>query len=252
MLRDATAEAQTWPEPLAYEGWSAEKIIEAAALRDFAGRVALVSSFGAESVVLLHLVAQVDRSIPVLFGQTQMLFPETLAYQAEVADRLGLTDVRHMTPDPVDLAAADPVGRLHAENPDACCDIRKVRPLEKALGGFDAWLNGRKRSQSATRAGLGVVERDAAGRAKINPLADWSRDEVRAYMDRFNLPLHPLVSRGYPSIGCLPCTTPVAPGESPRAGRWRGRSKDECGIHVVDGRVVRMPTPAATGPFDKV
>ena len=232
-----------------YEGWPAERIV-AAAIADFDGRIALVSSFGAESVVLLHMVARVDRATPVLFGQTRMLFPETLVYQAEVAEKLGLTDVRHLTPDAAETAAVDPDGVLHARDPDACCALRKVAPLERGLRPFDAWLNGRKRSQSATRAALRVVEQDRAGRVKINPLADWATADVRAYMDRFNLPLHPLSTRGYPSIGCLPCTTPVAPGEDPRAGRWRGRDKDECGIHVVDGRVVRVPAQVSA-PMDK-
>lgn len=237
------------PEIPDYEGWPAERIVEAA-LADFGGRIALVSSFGAESVVLLHMVATVDRTTPVLFGQTEMLFPETMAYQRYVADRLGLGDVRHLTPDPGEAHVADPDGTLHATNPDACCHLRKVAPLERGLPPFDAWLNGRKRSQSSTRAALRIVEQDRAGRTKINPLADWTPQDVRAYMDRFNLPLHPLATRGYPSIGCRPCTTPVAPGEDPRAGRWRGRDKDECGIHVVNGRIVRASGQAAA-PMDK-
>jgi phosphoadenosine phosphosulfate reductase len=250
MPREALVEAgRDWPDPLAYEGWPAEAILGVALARDFRGRIALVSSFGAESVVLLHMVAQIDRATPVLFGQTQMLFPETIAYQAEVAALLGLTDVRHMTPDASDVAGLDPEGLLHRYDPDACCALRKVAPLARTLAPFDAWINGRKRGQSATRAGLGVVERDADGRVKINPLADWSREDIAAYMDRHDLPRHPLVAKGYPSIGCAPCTTPVAPGEDPRAGRWRGRQKDECGIHMVEGRVLRIPGDSA--PMDK-
>jgi phosphoadenosine phosphosulfate reductase len=232
-----------------YEGLPAERIVEVA-LADFGGRIALVSSFGAESVVLLHMVATVDRTTPVLFGQTGMLFPETMAYQRDVAERLGLSDVRHLTPDPAEVGTADPQGLLHVADPDACCALRKVAPLERGLRPFDAWLNGRKRSQSASRAALRVVEQDRAGRVKINPLAEWTPVHVRAYMDRFNLPLHPLSTRGYPSIGCQPCTTPTAPGEDPRAGRWRGRDKDECGIHVVNGRVVRVPAQVSA-PMDK-
>jgi phosphoadenosine phosphosulfate reductase len=248
-MRPDGSAALRLPEAPDYDGLDAQAIV-AAAIADFGGRIALVSSFGAESVVLLHMVAAADRSTPVLFGQTQMLFPETLAYQAEVATLLGLTDVRHLTPGAAEAAAADPDGALHASDPDACCHLRKVVPLERGLRPFDAWLNGRKRSQSATRAALRVVEQDRAGRVKINPLADWTAVHVRAYMDRFNLPLHPLSTRGYPSIGCLPCTTPVAPGEDPRAGRWRGRAKEECGIHVVDGRVVRVPAQVSA-PMDK-
>lgn len=220
-------------------------MLHAALTRDHAGRVALVSSFGADSVVLLDMVAQIDRATPVLFGQTEMLFAETIAYQAEVAARLGLREVRHLRPDPVALAVADPVGALHTSDPDACCAIRKVAPLEAALAGFDAWISGRKRSQSATRAALQAVEADAAGRVKLNPLWDWSMDDVRGYIAQRDLPAHPLAARGYPSIGCAPCTTPVRPGEDPRAGRWRGRAKEECGIHVIDGRILRLPGDAA-------
>ncbi|MEO1330937.1 MAG: phosphoadenylyl-sulfate reductase, partial [Pseudomonadota bacterium] len=186
---------------------------------------------------------------PVLFVETQMLFPETLAYQQELADRLGLTDVRTIRPAPADLDAVDPGDTLHLSDPDGCCHVRKVLPLERALGPFDAWITGRKRGQSRARAGLRLFETDAAGRIKLNPLAGWSVGEVRAEMARRGLPPHPLVNRGFPSIGCLPCTTPVDVGEDPRAGRWRGRSKEECGIHVIDGRVVRSG-PRHAGPLD--
>ncbi len=233
-----------------YAALDARAAVAAALTRDFAGRVALVSSFGAESVALLHMVAQVDPATPVLFGQTEMLFPETIAYQAGVAALLGLRDVRHLRPDAGAVAAADPHGALHASDPDACCAMRKVAPLERALAGFDAWISGRKRSQSRSRAALQPVEADAAGRIKLNPLWDWSMQDVRAYIARHGLPAHPLAARGYPSIGCAPCTTPVRPGEDPRAGRWRGRAKEECGIHVVDGRVLRAPGDAA--PMDRV
>jgi len=200
-----------------------------------AGRVALVSSFGAESVVLLHLVSRIDRSLPVLFLDTEMLFAETLAYQAEVAERLGLTDVRRIRPDAAGLAAWDPDGSLHRADPETCCALRKTAPLGEALLGFDAWITGRKRRQGGVRAGLDVFERDADGRLKVNPLAFWSKSDLRAYMDRHALPRHPLVARGYLSVGCAPCTTPVAVGEDERAGRWRGSAKTECGIHAALG-----------------
>lgn len=207
----------------------------AAVLARHPGRVAAVSSFGAESVVLLHLLAQVDRGAPVLFLDTQIVFPETLAYQREVAAALGLTGLVTVTPE----AGGDPAGDLHRRDPDACCALRKTRPLEAALAGFDGWITGRKRHQTRARAALPVVERDAAGRLKANPLAAWSAAEVAAYMDRHALPRHPLIREGYLSIGCAPCTSRVAPGEDPRAGRWRGRDKEECGIHLVNGRWVR-------------
>ncbi|HUS55882.1 MAG TPA: phosphoadenylyl-sulfate reductase [Thermohalobaculum sp.] len=204
--------------------------------------VTLVSSFGADSAVLLHMIAQIDRATPVLFLETGMLFPETLAYQHELALRLGLTDVRLIRPDPDDLANEDPDGRLHAENTDGCCFIRKTLPLRRALEPFGAWITGRKRAQAATRAGLELFEEDREnGLLKVNPLAYWDSAMVRAYMSEHALPTHPLVARGYPSIGCMPCTTPVRPGEDPRAGRWRDSGKVECGIHFDGKKWVHKP-----------
>ena len=197
----------------------------------YAGRVALVSSFGAESAVLLHLLAEVDRDVPVIFLDTGRLFAETLEYRTALVARLGLTDVRSVTPDPERLQAKDPHRALWMTDPDLCCAIRKTEPLARALTGFDAWITGRKRFQSATRAGLDLFEADGA-RIKINPVAHWGAIELQNYMRRHDLPAHPLVARGYPSIGCEPCTSRVAPGEDPRAGRWRGKDKTECGIHI--------------------
>lgn len=203
-----------------------------------AGRIALVSSFGAESVVLLHMAAVVDCATPVLFIDTGMLFTETLVYQAEVAEQLGLTNVRILSAK--DIARHDPDGTLHQRDPDACCALRKTAPLLAALSGFDGWITGRKRFQSGRRATLDFFEvEDGTGRIKVNPLAHWAPEDVRTYMEENRLPRHPLVARGYPSIGCAPCTTPVAPGEDPRAGRWRDKPKDECGIHFVNGKLVR-------------
>ena len=228
-----------------YRHHAAADVLERALRDAHVGRVAMVSSFGAESVALLHLVSVIDRTTPVLFVDTRMLFAETLAYQADVARRIGLTDVRRIRPRALDAAIEDRDGTLHRRDPDACCDLRKTRPLERALGDFDAWITGRKRYQAATRATLDFFEPDGAARLKINPLAHWIPQDVRDYLDNNRLPRHPLVARGYPSIGCAPCTSPVAAGEDPRAGRWRGRDKEECGIHIVDGRIVR--DPAQTG-----
>lgn len=203
-----------------------------------AGRVALVSSFGAEAAVLLHMVAQVDSSVPVIFLDTGKHFPETLAYRDALAARLGLTDLRSLTPDPADLAARDAAGERWSYDPDGCCDLRKVRPLARALAGFDATISGRKAFQAGTRAALPLVEidaSDAAGRLKINPLRDWQKADLDAYFAAHALPRHPLEAAGYPSIGCAPCTSPVAEGEDARAGRWRGFAKVECGIHVGGG-----------------
>lgn len=206
--------------------------IIAAARREFGSGLAVVSSFGAESAVLLHLVAEVDASIPVLFIDTRKLFPDTLRYRDTLVARLGLSDVRILGPTRQDLAATDPAGMLWMSNTDGCCEIRKVRPLARALAGFDAWISGRKRFQASTRSDIPVFETDGA-RVKVNPLADWDPSDLRAHALAHDIPPHPLVAKGYPSIGCMPCTSPVAEGEDPRAGRWRGQDKTECGIHTA-------------------
>jgi phosphoadenosine phosphosulfate reductase len=193
------------------------------------GRVAAVSSFGAEAAVLLHLVAQVDRNVPVIFVNTQKMFGETLAYRDELAERLGLTALAVVRPDPLALAAKDATSLRWSYDPDGCCEIRKVAPLRRALVPFDAWLSGRKGYQ-AGRATLPRFELDE-GRLKINPLADWTKADLDGYFAEHKLPRHPLEAQGYPSIGCVPCTTTVAPGEDLRSGRWRGWDKTECGIH---------------------
>ncbi|UIJ44220.1 phosphoadenylyl-sulfate reductase [Sphingomonas cannabina] len=200
------------------------------------GEVALVSSFGAESAVLLHLVASVDPTVPVLFLDTGKHFPETLAYRDRLAERLGLTDLRIITPDPAELAARDDAGLRWSYDPDGCCELRKVKPLEKALAGIDASITGRKAFQASTRAALPRFELDG-DRLKVNPLASWSKADIDAYFAEHDLPRHPLEAEGYASIGCAPCTSKVKPGEDPRAGRWRGWEKTECGIHtaVEDG-----------------
>jgi phosphoadenosine phosphosulfate reductase len=193
-------------------------------------RLAIVSSFGAESAVLLHMVATVDRDLPLIFVNTQKIFGDTLAYRDQLAEQLGFTDLRVVRPDPYDLAASDKTGLRWSYDPDGCCDIRKVRPLRRALAPFDSWISGRKGFQSGTRLALPRFEIDE-GRMKLNPLADWSKDRLNAYFDAHKLPRHPLESQGYPSIGCSPCTSQVKPGEDPRSGRWRGWDKTECGIH---------------------
>lgn len=212
-------------------GLASRELVERALYELFPGRIALVSSFGAESAVLLHLVAEVDRSVPVVFMDTLRLFPETLAYRDTLVERLRLTDVRTVTPDPDVIAAQDRYKALWMTNPDLCCRIRKTEPLNRALEGFDAWFTGRKRFQAATRAEIQSFEQDGS-RIKVNPLASWSSAELKAYLAEHELPAHPLVAQGYPSIGCLPCTSKVKPGEDERAGRWRGLDKVECGIHL--------------------
>jgi len=223
---------------LAYRGAQPQDVL-AGALAEFPGEVALVSSFGADSVVLLEMAAALDPDLPVLMIDTLMLFEETLAYQRELAVLLGLRNVQHVLPAAADLAALDPDGQLHATDPDACCVIRKVAPLDRVAGRWPAMISGRKRFQGPTRAALGHFEADG-DRMKINPLAHWSAEQVRDYIAARDLPRHPLVARGFRSIGCRPCTTPVAEGEDDRAGRWRGTGKTECGIHIsADGPVLR-------------
>jgi len=203
----------------------------ATAFEAYAGRIALVSSFGAEAAVLLHLAASIDPTIPVIFLDTGKLFGETLRYRETLIRHLGLSDVRSIAPDAGRVTAEDPTGTLWRDNPDRCCALRKVEPLARGLHGFDAWINGRKRSHGALRAALPFVEQDGS-RVKLNPLAAWSAADVAAYFAAHGLPRHPLEADGYTSIGCLPCTDRAVPGEDVRAGRWRGREKTECGIHL--------------------
>jgi phosphoadenosine phosphosulfate reductase len=196
------------------------------------GRVALVSSFGAESAVLLHLVASIDRATPVIVLDTGKLFAATIAYRDRLARDLGLTNLRVARPDPAMLARRDADGALWSREPDLCCWTRKVEPLDEALAGFDAWITGRKRYQAKTREALPMIEEAEEGRRKVNPLARWDAADLAAYAAEHALPPHPLVQSGYRSIGCEPCTRPTRVGEDPRAGRWTGIGKVECGIHA--------------------
>ena len=202
------------------------------------GPAALVSSFGAEAVVLLHMVSVIDRTTPVLFIDTEMLFPETLEYQRDVAEALRLSNVQVIRPDRDQTFLKDPNNGMHRTKPDACCALRKTQPLETALAPYDAWITGRKRFHGGQRAALTFFEAEGDARIKINPLAHFTRDDVAEYITNNRLPRHPLVQKGFASIGCQPCTTRVADGEDVRAGRWRGFEKDECGIHFVNGVAV--------------
>ena len=196
----------------------------------YAGQIAIVSSFGAQSAVLLAYVAEIAPATPVLFIETGKLFPETLQYRRDLTAHLGLLDVRDLRPPAAVVTVQDPAGMLYQSDADACCAMRKVAPLERGLTHFAAWVTGRRRTQSVTRVAMPLLE-TMAGRVKINPLAQWSDAEIEAQMVRKRLPRHPLVARGYPSIGCRPCTRPVAAGDDPRSGRWAGKAKTECGIH---------------------
>jgi phosphoadenosine phosphosulfate reductase len=208
------------------------EIIHAAQKAMPAGRLAVTSSFGAESALLLKYVADVDPAIPVLFLDTGWLFEETLAYRDTLIEELGLTDVRALKPDAVAVAAQDAERDLWFRDPDACCALRKVEPLSRALSDFDGWINGRKRFHGNERANIPVVEADGA-RLKFNPLAVIAQQDLQNAFAAFNLPRHPLEKNGYASIGCMPCTSRVGAGQSVRDGRWAERGKTECGIHRV-------------------
>lgn len=200
------------------------------ALQAWPGDVAVASSFGAESAVLLALIAEIDPTTPVLFLDTGKLFGETRRYRDTLVETLGLTDVRVVAPDAEELRREDDDEFLFQRDPDACCDLRKVRPLDRALRPFSAWVNGRKRFHSANRAAIPTVEL-ADGRLKLTPLATWSSADVAREFLKRGLPQHPLVADGFKSIGCYTCTSRVADDQDLRAGRWAGQQKTECGIH---------------------
>ncbi len=235
------------PEPFALAWQASIEWLEQSSLallnevlnNNLAGKTALVSSFGADSAVLLHLASRIRKDVPVLFIDTKMMFQETLDYQKDLADQLGLTDVRVISASETEVRRNDVFGRLHLNDTDRCCNLRKTIPLDAALEGFDSWINGRKRHQSSTRSSIKPVEADESGKIKINPLLHWEHNDIAAYMDIHGLPRHPLVAKGFTSIGCAPCTARVAPGADPRSGRWQGQDKTECGIHVVNGKVER-------------
>ncbi len=198
--------------------------------REFRDNIALVSSFGSESIVLLDMVAQVNPATPVIFLNTQKLFGETVRYRDEVAQKLGLTNIITVKPDPENVAAEDKNGLLWTRDTDACCDLRKVRPLALAMNEYDAWITGRKRFQTTDRGNIPLIEQDGS-KIKINPLAHWNQAELDQIIENKGLPRHPLIEQGYPSIGCMPCTNRVEVGQDRRMGRWSGQDKTECGIH---------------------
>jgi len=212
------------------------ELLASLAKEELQGQIMITSSFGAESVVLLDLVAKADPTIPVIFLDTRRLFGETLRYQRQITELLGLEDVRIIRPDSADLENLDPDDMLFTTEPDKCCHIRKVLPLDSALkkledSGFKGWITGRKRFQSSSRASVEVIEA-SDGFIKINPLAHWTEADIKAAFLEKNLPPHPLVADGFLSIGCMPCTERVADGADARSGRWSGQNKNECGIHM--------------------
>ncbi len=227
-------DADLWAGELseAYQGLDGQALLEPMIRRIFPGRIAVVSSFGTEAAVLLALVAEINPAVPVIFLDTGKHFEETLDYRDELAGELGLEDVRTVTPDWSALLAQDSDGTLWRNSPNACCHLRKVLPLRRALEGFDAWITGRKRYQGQVRWDLPAIEA-MDGKVKINPLVGWSLDRVEAAFEARGLPQHPLLADGYLSVGCEPCTRPTAPGTDLRSGRWAGLAKSECGIHLA-------------------
>lgn len=209
---------------------------------EFPGKIALFSSFGADAAALIALVAEIDPNIPVLFLETQKHFPETLSYVEQLKEKLGLTNLYYLTPDSEMLGRIDPDGELWKHQPNRCCWLRKVEPLQRALNelGIEAIITGRKRYQTPEREHLLKIEIDEHDRFRINPLADWTKEQLSAEFEKRDLPRHPLVEQGYPSIGCAPCTSKVALGANERSGRWAhsidlyGKQKTECGIHLPE------------------
>ncbi|ODT74752.1 MAG: phosphoadenosine phosphosulfate reductase [Pelagibacterium sp. SCN 64-44] len=209
------------------------------------GDLAIVSSFGADSAVLLHMVAQVDPSMPVYFLETGKHFPETLAYVETLKKSFGLINIHAIHPNADDVKRFDPNDDLWETDPDSCCHIRKTEPLEPITEQYGGWVTGRKRYQTTERGVLPHFELTSDDRIKVNPLAYFSDADVIDYRRTHNLPEHPLYAKGYKSIGCAPCTSVVAEGEDPRAGRWRGLNKKECGIHYDFSGAIANPMKAA-------
>ena len=226
-----------------FAGVPADAMLKTLVAENILGKVAVVSSFGTESAVLLHLVAQADKAMPVVFVDTLRMFPETLDYRDTLIERLAFTNSQTVTPLPDVIAAKDANNLRWSYDPDGCCEIRKVEPLKRAKDGLDSWISGRKAFQSVTRQNLPRFEIED-GRLKINPLGDWDKDALEAYFEAHDLPRHPLEAQGYLSIGCEPCTSKVMPGEDPRAGRWRGWDKVECGIHTASTPLADPDDPA--------
>ncbi|MFZ5817913.1 MAG: phosphoadenylyl-sulfate reductase [Bacillota bacterium] len=201
------------------------------AIRTFPGRVGLTCSFSGQGVVLAHMIARIDPAVPVIFLDTGMHFPETLALKERFAAQYRINLVEYHP-------ATDP-GPLYQTDPDGCCAIRKVEPMQRALAGLDAWIAALRRDQSESRSGVELLEyHEVDGRplVKVLPLAHWSRKQVWTYILEHQIPYNQLLDQGYSSIGCQPCTRPTFPGEEERAGRWSGTGKRECGLHTFTNR----------------
>lgn len=221
-----------------YKGLSAQSALTKALTDDFKGEIVLSSSMGVDSAVLLHMISKIEPDTPILFLETKKHFSETLEYRDLLTKSLGLANVQSLTPNEDEVASEDAAEILYKTDKDACCDLRKTRPLERVVKGYAARITGRKRYQTPNRRNMEILE-EGESQFTLNPLAYWTAKDVTSYMRQHQLPAHPLLKLGYLSVGCAPCTTKVEEGEDPRAGRWRDDDKDECGIHFIDGKWVR-------------
>jgi len=218
------------------EQWDAQRILAWGFAR-YGPQMAMASSFGLEDVVLIDIASSIEPSISVFTLDTDFLFPETYELIERVEARYGLV-VERLKPDLSPIQQADQhAPSLWQRDPDLCCRIRKVEPLKRKLGTLKAWVTGVRREQSPTRANAQKVEWDEKfGLVKLNPLVEWTTGELWDYVRTYHVPYNPLHDRSYPSIGCTHCTRPVQPGEDPRAGRWSGFNKTECGLHIAGGK----------------
>lgn len=216
-----------------FEKKSPQEIV-AWAIQEFAPRIAMSSSFGPESGALLHMVSQINPNTPVLFLETGYHFPETLAYRDQLKKLFGLTSVIDLKADPKrrEEAVKKYEGVPYDKNPDLCCQINKVEPLDEVIKGYDAWMSGIRRRQTDQRKSIRIVEEYEGELYKISPLCNFTSRDSWWYLKEHNIPMHPLYEKGYLSIGCWPCTRPVQPGDDERSGRWAGKQKTECGIHT--------------------
>jgi phosphoadenosine phosphosulfate reductase len=212
---------------------AAPQEILAWAARIFRGRLALACSFGGPSgLVLLDMAMQIDASIPVYYLDTGLLFPETYEHVRLMAQRYGIKPVAVRPAQTLEEQAETHGAALWERDPDRCCSLRKVQPQRAFLKGFEAWISGVRRDQSSARGAMDIVGWDRKfDLVKINPLANWTEEMVWTYIHAHEIPYNPLHDRGYPSIGCVTCTVRVNPGDDPRAGRWPGFAKTECGLH---------------------
>lgn len=230
----------------AYAGLEARGLIAAVA-KDFGKRAALLSSFGAELAVLLHMVSEVAPDLKIVFLDTEKLFPETLEYRDQLVEEFGLTNVKIWKPSLSELSQQDSNGDLHNSNKDLCCHIRKTLPMNRAFYGVEAVISGRKRFHGALRSKLDYVSVQD-GKLKVEPLAGFTALDLQAYAIHHQLPSHPLKLQGYFSVGCMPCTTQGGDKNNPRAGRWVGLEKTECGIHFsANGEIIKTVTRQAAG-----